>query len=106
MKIDYKKNWDNETGTCYRQTITIDKETMEKFNNYIMNKKIEVDNNFFKTHLYSENDLKIKSIDYLEEGINYTNLIHLRLFMIFAINNLEKENLKRILYRNTIIKVI
>lgn len=109
MRIDYKKKWNNETGTCYRQTITIDKWIMEEFNKMLMNKKINIDNVFLKKHTYSEQDLKIKSLDYLKIGVNYTNLIHLRLFieLIFDLNNKGYNfNYKRILNRNTLIKVI
>ncbi len=103
MKVDYKKQW-GKNGTVYDQTITIDKATMEKFNNYMCERKTQVDLEFTKKHTYSEWDLKIKSVDYLEKGINFTNLIHLQLFNEFCFEN--RIDLKRVLRRNTIIKVV
>lgn len=109
MKIDYKKHWGN-CGTVYSQTITIDKKTMEDYNNYISDLKTKVDLEFLKKHSYSEQDLKIKSIDYLEKGVNFTNLIHLQLFIEFYNKNIRKDyfdkDIKRVLWRNTIIKVV
>lgn len=53
-----------------------------------------------------------KELDiYLENGINYTNLMHLNILLnlINVINDndlfMNKINFKRILYRNSIIKV-
>lgn len=103
MKVDYKKHWGNN-GTVYDQTITIDKTTMEEYNNYICDLKTNIDFKFTKKHVYSENDLKIKSIDYLEKGINFTNLIHLNLFIVFC--QKTERDIKRLKYRNTIIKVV
>lgn len=108
MKISYNKRFGKD-GTCYSQTIKIDKTIMEKYNNLLMNKKMEIDNNFFKTRTYSENDLKIKSLDYLCVGVNYTNLKHLDLFieLICLLNDKGYDlDIKRIMYRNTIIEVI
>ena len=109
LKVDYKKHWGKD-GTVYNQTITIDPNFMKLYNNFLLDKKIKIDNNFYNTHTYSEEDLKIKSIDYLEKGNNFTNLIHLRLLLEFIIyynkNNNNKINYKRILYRNTIVKVV
>ena len=108
MKIDYKKNFGND-GTVYRQTIKIDKWLKEYYNNYLLKLKIKTDENYFKNHSYSEKDLKIKSIEYLENGINYTNLIQLDVFLQ-VINELNNNgynfNFKRLLWRNTIIIVI
>lgn len=108
MKIDYKKHFGNDS-TVYTQTIKINKWLKEYYNNYLLKLKIKTDENFFKNHSYSENDLKIKSIEYLENGINYTNLIQLDIFLQ-VINELNKNgynfNFKRLLWRNTIIIVI
>ena len=101
--IDYKKHYGND-GTVYDQTVTIDKNTMEEYNHFINDLKTEIDLNFMKTHTYSENDLKIKSIDFLEKGVNFTNLIHLNLFIVFC--QKTKRDITRLLYRNTIIKVV
>ena len=108
VKVDYKRH--SKDGTIYDQTITIDKNFMELYNNFLLDKKIKIDNNFFKKHIYSEEDLKIKSINYLEKGSNFTNLIQLRLLLEFIINynknNNNKIDFKRIKTRNTIVKVI
>jgi hypothetical protein len=108
MKINYFKKWGND-GTCYTQMIKIDKWLKEYYNNYLMNLKYEIDKKYFETHCYSDNDLKIKSIDYLDNGINFTNLIHLNVFLQ-VINELNKKgynlDFNRILWRNTIIEVI
>ena len=108
MIVNYIKKWGKD-GTCYSQTIKIDKWIAEEFNILLNNKKIEIDNNFLKNHCYSDNDLKIKSIDFLWQGTNYTNLIHLDIFLEL-INILNKKgynfDFKRLLYRNTIIEVI
>lgn len=103
MKINYLKNWGKD-GTVYDQTVTIDKTLMEQFNNYILDLKTNIDLKFTLKHTYSENDLKIKSVDYLTTGFNYTNLIVLNLFIVFCQKN--NIDITRLLYRNTIIKVI
>lgn len=108
MKINYQKHFGND-GTCYTQNIKIDNWLKEYYNNYLMKLKEQVKENYIKNHYYTENDLKIKSIDYLEKGINYTNLIHLDVFLQ-VINELNKKgynfNFKRILWRNTTIEVL
>lgn len=110
IKVDYKKNWGND-GTCYTQTITIDKDFKELYNNYLLELKIKIDKNYIENKSYSDYDLKIKSLNYLENGINYTNLIHLNtlLNLINVINDndlfINKIDFKRILWRNSIIKV-
>lgn len=108
MIIDYKKHYGND-GTVYTQTIKIDKWLKEYYNNYLLKLKTEVDNNFIKTRLYSDKDLTIKSIEYLENGINCTNLIQLDIFLqvIDELNNNGYNfDFKRILWRNTIINVL
>ena len=108
MKVNYLKHIGNN-GTIYNQTIKIDKWIMEYYNNYLNNLKIDIGKQFLEKHCYSENDLKIKSLDYLKKGINLTNLIHLDVFLQ-VINDLNKQgynfDFKRILYRNTIIEVL
>lgn len=110
MIINYLQRWGTD-GAHYTQTIKIDKVVAEKFNNYLLKLKSEIDNNFFKNHYYSENDLKIKSLDYLWDGVNFTNLIHLELFINFYLKEIyqppkKDKNFERILHRNTIIEVI
>lgn len=106
--INYQKHFGND-GTCYTQNIKIDNWLKEYYNNYLMKLKAQADENYFKNHCYTENDLKIKLIDYLEKGVNYTNLIHLDVFLQ-VVNELNKKgynfNFKRILWRNTTIEVV
>ena len=108
MIIDYKKHFGND-GTVYNQTIKIDKWLAEEFNIYLMNLKQEADQCYYKDHCYTALQLKIKSIDYLEKGTNYTNLIHLDVFT-HLLENLNKKgynfDTKRILDRNTLFVVI
>lgn len=108
MKVNYLKHIGNN-GTIYNQTIKIDKWIMEYYNNYLNNLKIDIDKQFLEKHCYNDNDLKVKSLEYLKEGTNFTNLIHLNIFLQ-VINDLNKQDynfdFKRILYRNTIIEVL
>lgn len=108
MIIDYKKHFGND-GTCYTQNIKIDNWLKEYYNNYLMNLKTKTDENYLKNQSYSEKDLKIKSIEYLEKGINYTNLLNLDIFLQ-VIDELNRKgynfNFKRILWRNTTIEVV
>lgn len=110
--VNYCKRWNPETGTCYTQTIKIDNTTKMMFNHYLTNAKKQAEKNFIKNkHCYSENDLKIKSLNYLSSGVNYTNLIHLQLFIEFYLKALytppkKDRDYERILWRNTILEVI
>lgn len=108
MIIDYKKHFGND-GICYSQNIKINNWLKEYYNNYLMNLKTKTDKNYFKNHSYSEKDLKIKSIEYLENGMNYTNLLNLDIFLQ-VIDELNRKgynfNFKRILWRNTTIEVV
>ena len=111
MIINYQKRWNPETGTCYTQTIKINNNIKEKYNKYLLDIKTDIDKKFFKNHCYSENDLKIKGINYLDNGINFTNLIHLQTFIEFYLKIIytppkKDKNFGRILWRNTIIEVV
>lgn len=107
MKVNYLKHIGNN-GTIYNQTIKIDKWIMEYYNNYLNNLKIDIDKQFLEKYCYNDNDLKVKSLEYLKEGTNFTNLIHLSIFLQ-VINDLNNQgynfDFKRVLYRNTIIEV-
>lgn len=108
IKVNYQKRWGN-SGTCYTQTIKIDNNLAKRYNNYLEMLKAKVEVNFKKTHVYSDYDLKIKNLDYLRRGVNYTNLTQLGLFLelINMINKDENQKIdfKRVLWRNTIIEV-
>lgn len=108
ITVNYQKHFGND-GTCYTQNIKINDWLKEYYNNYLMKLKEQVEENYIKNHYYTEQDLKIKSINYLEKGVNYTNLIHLSVFLQ-VINELNKKgygfSFKRILWRNTTIEVV
>ena len=108
--VSYRKRWGID-GTCYRQTIKINKTVKKLFNYYLQNEKKQAENNYKKNHCYSSEDMKIKSLEYLKDGINYTNLIHLQLFINFYLKALytppkKDRDYERIIYNNTIIEVI
>jgi hypothetical protein len=110
ISVNYQKRW-GSSGTCYSQKIKIDNDLAQKYNNYLDIQKAKTESNFKKTHTYSEYDLKIKNLDFLRKGVNYTNLIHLGVFLelINVLNkDIKEENkidFKRILWRNTLIEV-
>lgn len=114
MKVNYRKNYSNN-GTAYNQTITINKETAEKFNKYVLyiknkiNYKKSWSNEDLKTSLY----LKMLEINTHFETLNYINLTTLDCFMKFYLTWIyirkapkRDKNYERIKWRNTIIKVI
>lgn len=106
MIVNYQQRWD-KAGYHYTQTITIDKKTMEDFNNYIIQLKKETSKNF----IYTNEDLKIMDLELLKVGINYANLNHLDLFIRYYLHNIyippkKDKDLSRILDRNTVFYVI
>lgn len=99
MKINYLKEYGND-GIVYSQTITIDKNIMGRFNEYITRIK-----DIRKSQGYST-----IYIETLKEGINYVSLITLDYFMNFYIKYIyeppkKDKTFERILWRNTIINV-
>lgn len=99
MKINYLKRYGTD-GTIYNQTITIDKNIMGKFNEYITRIKA-----IRKSQRYST-----IYIETLQEGINYISLTTLDYFMKFYLHNIyeppkKDKTYERILWRNTIINV-
>lgn len=107
MKVSYLRNWDN-SGTFYNQTITIDKETGAKFNNYVetlwKQDKEKLNNTHVQDNEMAQRDMYLKR---LALGVNYTTLTTLNYFLNFIMNE-PKENVKwrRIITnRNTIIIV-
>lgn len=107
MKVNYFKEW-GEDGTVYNQTITIEKEHIEKFNEFIRAEKQEVEN---KKVITSDELKTLMYLNELTEGKNYTTLTTLRNFIYYYRLHIynpykDEKDLKRILNRNTIIKVI
>lgn len=104
MKVSYQKHWDNN-GTCYNQTITIDKTMAVKFNNYvekIMKQDKEKTN---KTHIWNNEEMQREMyLKQLALGVNYTYLTTLNYFVSFLLRE-TNESIKRIKRRNTIIIV-
>lgn len=105
--VNYQKEWGND-GTVYSQTITIKKEIAKKFNNYIKQLKEEAHKKF----ILSNEDMKtLYYLEEVKEGKNYTHLTTLNYFTSFYLKHIytppkKDKNFERILYRNTIIKVI
>lgn len=96
MKISYFKNWGN-CGTCYTQTITVNKKEFNKINKYF--NKIKVDD------LGSYEQLYFKTLENTpQETTQKSTLYFLNLTQRRLLNNLYKNN-KRILIRNTILKL-
>lgn len=107
MKVSYLKNWDKE-GTFYNQTITIDKETGAKFNNFVEKVLKQDKEKTSKTHTWSNEEMQREMyLKRLALGVNYTYLTTLNYFLSFIMKE-PKENVKwrRIkTNRNTIIIV-
>lgn len=107
MKVNYLKEYGTD-GTVYNQTITIEKEYLDKFNEIVNNEKIEINKKF----LLSSYDMKILSyLENLKEGKNYVTLTTLDYFIKFYrkfiyIPIKDDKNFQRILWRNTVIKVV
>lgn len=100
MKVNYNKNFGVD-GTVYTQTITIGKDIMEGFNKIVREKKEKLSK--------KNEDMKEKCyLEELKEGNNYTYLTTLSCFIEYYKNKIvtKDDDLKRVLYRNTIIKVI
>jgi len=107
LTINYQKEWGND-GTVYTQTITTSKEIIKKFNEYIRKLKEETHKKF----IYNNEDMKILYyLEELKEGKNFIGLTQLGYFKGFYIKNIynppkRDKDIERILWRNTIIKVI
>ena len=109
LTINYRKEWGND-GTVYDQTITTNIKITKQFNKYVDELKKEASKKF----IYNNTDMKI--LYYLEPlriGKNYTNLTTLDYFKTFYVQKIYIKNapkrdkdIERILYRNTIIKVL
>jgi hypothetical protein len=103
MKVSYLKHW--KDGTLYNQTITIDKVTGVKFNNYVETLWKQDKEKLNKTHVQdnamAQRDMYLKR---LALGVNYTYLTTLDYFVSFLLRE-TNESIKRIKRRNTIIIV-
>jgi hypothetical protein len=103
MKVSYLKHW--KEGTLYNQTITIDKVTGVKFNNYVETLWKQDQEKLNSTHVQdnemAQRDMYLKR---LALGVNYTYLTTLDYFVSFLLRE-TNESIKRIKRRNTIIIV-
>lgn len=108
LTIDYKKHFAND-GAVYTQTIKIPFNIAFEFNLYVNELKEKTE----KKSFYTSEDLKI--LDYLmhinfynKTFINLTTLDYFKTFYIKKIYKPAKrdKDFERILWRNTIIKVI
>lgn len=104
--VDYKKHW-GESGTCYSQTIQVNK----KFIKYV-NKEIK---NYWKSDeniksVYQKSvgfssyyDCYLKEIN-IKEKIVFLNLTQLQfIYFYLSLNNYDVSRIK---YRNTLLKII
>ena len=96
MKVSYNKKWD-DYGTCYTQTINVNKKEFHKINKYF--NKIKVDD------LGSYEKIYFKTLESTKtEKTKTSKLYFLNLTQLKFINIIFKDN-KRILIRNTILKL-
>lgn len=101
MKIDYKKHWQNATGTCYTQTITVNAIELNKIARYFKEIKNDIENN--KDKYSMETRICFKTLGetpnekYEKHSIYYLNLTQRR-YLAQLLQN------KRVLVRNTILK--
>lgn len=106
ISIDYKKHFWND-GTVYRQLVKIDKELMDKYNEFL---QLEYDRiNYYKNlnKTITNHDMDILSYtEKLNKWINYIKLTWLYYFWI--VQNIYKLDKKNRLFwnRNTIIEVL
>lgn len=106
IKVNYLSSWD-ESGTHYNQTITIKKDFIKYVNKLIRhyhnsnyeNKSITADTIGFSTYY----DCYLEEID-TKKDYNFLTLTQLKfIYYYLSINNYD---VKRILARNTILKII
>jgi len=99
--IDYKKHFWND-WTVYRQTIKIDNELKEKYNNTLQKEYDRLENQ----NTFSYDDMKIKSYTKkLEKWINFLHLTWLYYFRNTILENWIDAKDRFSLNRNTIIIV-
>ena len=99
--IDYKKHFWND-WTVYRQTIKIDNEFKEKYNNTLQKEYDRLENQ----NIFSYDDMKIKSYTKkLEKWINFLHLTWLYYFRNTILENWIDTKDRFCLNRNTIIIV-
>ena len=100
--IDYKKHFWND-WTVYRQTIKIDNELKEKYNDTLQKEYDRLENQ----NTFSYDDMKIKSYTKkLEKWINFLHLTWLYYFWNTILENWIDTKDRFCLNRNTIIEVL
>lgn len=105
IKVNYRQNWGKD-GTHYDQTITLDKSFIKYINKnirYYFEAAPEVKETIAKSVGFSTYyDCYLEELNE-KEAYNYLTLTQLRfIYYYLAVNNYD---VKRVLYRNTIIKV-
>lgn len=94
MKINYIRRW-GDSGTCYRQTIKLNKEESKMLNEAIKKELEELEN----LDSYTSRQMRTKTyMKELKQGLNYITLITVELML-----SLFGYNEKRLKYRNTIV---
>lgn len=104
--IDYKKHWGKD-GTVYNQTVKIDAELMQKFNDDLQLKYDRI--NWAKSNGKTLNDTDAKIAMYtdkLQKGVNFLHLTGLYYFNLLCFT-LDLDKKTRLFFnRNTIIDVL
>lgn len=104
IKVNYRQNWGKD-GTHYTQTITLDKGFIKYINKnirYYFDADYDVKETIAESVGFSTYyDCYLEELDE-KETYNYLTLTQLRfIYYYLAVNNYD---VKRVLYRNTIIK--
>lgn len=101
ITINYQKHFWND-WTVYRQTIKIDNELKEKYNNTLQKEYDRLENQ----NVFSYDDMKIKSYtEKLKDWINYLHLTWLYYFRNTVLENKIDTKNRLKLDRNTIVYV-
>jgi len=106
IKVNYRQNW-SDAGTHYTQTIYLSKKFVDYINLLIRdyhnssyeNKEILASQVGFSIYY----DMYLEEID-LEKGYYFMNITQLK--FIYYYLNINNYDTKRILYRNTMLKVV
>ena len=108
--IDYKAHRD-KNGCVYRQTVKIDRDLQQKFNNKVNREKRKVKKSIDENHTFNNYEMDILYFTHtLKKGVNFSKRTTLRKFGEFIIkkglyNDMRIQ--KRLFFnRNTIIEVL
>ena len=104
--IDYKKHWGKD-GTVYNQTVKIDAELMQKFNDDLQLKYDHINEKKENGQTLDNWDLELLTYTQkLEKGVNFIKLTELYYFCRFCQGYAIESPRKVFNFRNTIINVL